>query len=151
MNHAKIESMDHTLPAEAKERNPITHQRHRKETLWQITIPTLVIALGLLIFSLLSTQLIPDEASRWADISLIWLITPVMLVTLITFATLVMSIYATVKLIQALPFFSFRLHRYLILIGAYLRLYSDRAVEPILRLRSFTASAKSLKRQILRK
>ncbi len=151
MNHAKIESMDDSTPQYLDERNPITHLRHRKETLWQISVPIAVGSLILLVLSLLSTQMISDEASRWADISLIWLIMPMMLVILISLATLILSIYATVKLIQALPIYAFRFHRSLMLIGAYLHNASDRMVEPFLRVKSFSASAKTLRQQIFRK
>jgi len=150
VNHAKIDSMDNPTHQPLDERNPITHMRHRKEALWQITIPIAVGGLILLALSLLSTRMVPDEASRWADISLIWMIMPAMVVTLLSLVTLIMSIYATVKLIQVLPFYAFRFHRSLMLIGAYLYNTSDRIVEPFLRAKSFTASAKTLRQQIFR-
>jgi len=151
MNHAKIGPMDNYTPQPLNERNPITHMRHRKETLWQISIPIGISGLILLVLSVLSTQMVPDDASLWADISLIWMISPLMLVGLLSLATLVMSIYATVKLIQVLPFYMFRFHRSLLLIGAYLQSASDRAVEPFLRAKSFSASAKTLSKQVLKK
>jgi len=154
--HAKIniemQMKNTTRSVEAKrERNPLAHARHRKEALWQISVPLVLGSLALLVFAGLSFTLGGGETSRWADISIIWLITPVMLVTLFTFVTLAASIYATVKLIQVLPRYSLRLLNGLILIGRYVHQAEDRAVEPVLRLKSFEASARALGRQIVRK
>jgi len=105
----------------------------------------------MLTFAGLSFTLSGGETSRWADISIIWLIAPVMVVTLFTFVTLALSIFTIVKLIQALPHYSLQLLNGLILVGRYLRQAEDRAVEPVLRFRTFWASARSLGRQITRK
>jgi FtsH-binding integral membrane protein len=131
-----------------KERNPITRQRHRKEVLWQITFPLLITGLILLAFSILSITMTPEETSVWADISLIWLIMPVMVLTLISLAMLIASIYAVLKLIQVLPVFAFRLQNGLILIRANIRTIADRSVEPVLRINSFSAGIKGFVRQI---
>lgn len=138
-------------PDYKKERNPLTHQRHRKEVFWQISLPIAIGSLILLAFAALSFTLEYGEASRWADISLIWLIMPAMVVTLITCVMLAASIYALVKLIVVLPYYSLQLLNWLILVSRYVHQAGDRAVEPVLRFKSFSASARSLSRQISKK
>lgn len=134
-----------------RERNPLTHARHRKEVFWQISLPIAIGGLILLVFAGFSLALEAGEASRWADISLIWLIAPAMLMILITLAMLAVSIYVIVKLIQALPYYSLQLLNGLILIGRYVRQAEDRAVEPFMRIKTFSASARALGRQMTRK
>ena len=79
-------------------RNPVTRKRHQKEVLWQITIPMLIGSLILLVLAALAvaaaTGIVPGDTRRWADISMIWLIVPVMLVTLLALLFLAGSIYA---------------------------------------------------------
>jgi hypothetical protein len=140
-----------TKPDYKRERNPQTTQRHRKEVFWQISLPIAIGSLIFLVFAVLSFTLESGETSRWADISLIWLIMPVMVVTLITCVMLAASIYAIVKLIVVLPYYSLQLLNWLIMASRYVHQAGNRAVEPVLRFKSFSASARSLRRQISRK
>jgi hypothetical protein len=143
--------MESKYPNHRRDRNPIAYRKHREEVLWQITLPILIGALILLVFALLTIRMEAGETSRWADISLIWLITPAMVIILISLVMLVASIYATVKLIQVLPFYTFQLLRGLIQAGSYVRMLGDRVVEPMLRASSLAASLKTMKRQITRR
>jgi hypothetical protein len=143
--------MDNRKPDYKNERNALTHRRHRHEVLWQITLPLGICSLVLLAFSVLTIFMEPAETSRWADISLIWLIIPAMLVTLLMFVMLAASIYGLIQLILILPYYSLRLLNGLILVGVYVHDLGNRAVEPILRVKSMNASLKTLGRQISRK
>ena len=116
--------------------------------LWQITVPILIGGVILLALSLLSIGLGQSEASRWADISLIWLIVPAMVGVLITLVILIGSIFGVVKVIQVIPIAAFRLHKGLIQVSAMVRNVSDRIAEPVLRAHSLSAAIKTLKRQI---
>lgn len=136
---------------EKNERNPLTHRRHRKELFWQISAPILIGTLILLVLAFLATQMGVGEIGRWADISLIWIIAPLMFFLLITFAALVAGIYATVRVIQVLPAAAYRLHKNLVRVSAAFQNANDRMVEPVLRLHTFSASLKTLKRQLSRR
>jgi uncharacterized Tic20 family protein len=142
--------MNRGIPDTRKERNPITRRRHKKEVLWQITVPVIVGGVFLLAISLLSITLSQIEASRWADISLIWLIIPAMVVLLISLVLLAASIFATIKIIEVIPNAAFQLHKVMIQLHAMVRNVSDRLAEPILRANSLSAALDALKRQIRR-
>jgi hypothetical protein len=130
------------------ERNPVTQTRHRREVLWQITIPVVVGALVLLLLAFLAAfQTSMDQASIWADISLIWMIVPALIAVLIFFLFLAASIYLAVRLIGVLPGYFFMAHGWLLLAGDRLRQAEGKMVEPVLRARSFTARLEMLKRQ----
>lgn len=91
------------------------------------------------------------DVGRWAGISLIWLIAPVMLAALITLLFLIGSIYAIVRLIQVIPNYSYQALGWLLLFGLNLQRLNDRLVEPILRVHMVSASMKTLGRRVSRK
>ena len=96
-------------------RNPKTHAKHRREVLWQITIPLLVVLLlllglvGLVIWS--SVQADP-EVSRWANVSLVWLVVPVIILSFIFLLLLSAITFGVIKLIQVLPGYARLADRY---------------------------------------
>ena len=65
------------------ERNPLTHEKHRREVFWQITIPLvigLVMILGLAALVIV-TAVQGGNVSQAADASLVYLIIPVMVMS----------------------------------------------------------------------
>jgi hypothetical protein len=130
-------------------RNPQAFQKHRKEVLWQITIPVLIGALILISVGLMIAlgAGIP-QTSKIADISLIWLIVPAMIITLIFGAVLFSLIVLVVRLIQVLPLYTNLAHDYLKLFSLRLGRISNRLVEPFLRIHSLNASRRALSRNL---
>jgi hypothetical protein len=132
-------------------RNPITHQRHRREVFWQITFPFIVICLVLLILAVLATGLSAESASTWADISLIYMIIPALLFSLLTMIILAAGIYLTIRLIRLLPFYFFKGHNWFLLVNLQVGRIGDGLAEPFLRVRAWKAGAGALGHQIRRR
>jgi small-conductance mechanosensitive channel len=134
-----------------KVRNADTHDRHRREVLWQITIP---VGVGtLIILALAYLAIFPATAQQdsvWADISIIFLIVPVVLVSLLMTAMLVGSVYLTVRLIQESPFFFYKVYQWLLFANVKVQEAGIKATEPVLKLQSFTASIQQFGRLINR-
>ncbi len=149
-NHVKIEAMEEFETPAPPQRNPTTHLKHRREVLWQITIPLSVGVLVILAMAILAGSSTASQASHWADISLIWLITPTLLFTLITLTILIALIYGLVRLILVLPFYTYRLLNWLIVFGLRVKQLGNKAVEPILRGQAFGSSLRTLGRNIRR-
>jgi heme/copper-type cytochrome/quinol oxidase subunit 2 len=126
----------------SQENNPWSVRRHQKEALWQITLPLISGVVVLLLIAVFSARMSLDDTRIWADISIIWLIIPIMVVMLIWLITLAVSIYAVYKVNKMLPAQSCRLLKVLWQIQVRLEKMSDRSVEPILNMKAFTASAK---------
>ena len=124
-------------------RNMSTYQRHRKEVFWQITIPLVIGVVFVLMMAGLIIFFPAGTTSTLADISIIWLITPMFIFGLIFGAILVALIYLTVRLIQELPYLTFQAQRFLRLFGWRMHKIDDAAVEPFLRWASFRASLRS--------
>jgi predicted PurR-regulated permease PerM len=143
--------MEQPVPEPPRERNQFTYARHRKEVIWQIILPILVGLVICLVLSLLVTRMTNDQASTWADISVIWLIIPAMISSLVLSIFMAVAIYATYWLIRELPFYSFRAYSWLRMANTQVKRVGDKVVEPFLRGHSFSASVRKLGSQVKRK
>lgn len=116
-----------------KMRNPDVKLRHQKEVFWQITLPLI---LGISLFlgaSVLVTVGASIDTSRLADVTLVWLIVPWLLVSILVILLLSGLVYGVIKLIQVLPFAFYRLHAFLRRVHGIISQVGDKAVEPVLK------------------
>jgi hypothetical protein len=143
--------MNDFQPRPTEIRNPITRRRHQKEVLWQVTVPMLIGSVILLALALLAVGFGPVEARRWASISIIFLVVPMMLGTLLMLVFLSGSIYATIRLILVIPRYSYQALAWLLLLGLRIQRLNDRLVEPFLRAHMVSASMKTLGRRVSKK
>lgn len=132
-------------------RNPITHQRHRREVFWQISFPVIVASITLLIFAVLATGLTAAGASTWADISIIYMIIPALFFSLLIMILLAALVYLTLRLLHILPFYFYKGNNWFLLVNVRVGRIGDNLTEPFLRLRSWRAGADALGRQVRRK
>ena len=142
------EFQPHLLP----ERNPVTRKAHQREVLRQITLPLIVGVIVLLavaiLFVVLALRGQDQTVSTWGDISLIWLIMPSLFIALIFLVLLAGLAYGVIKLIEILPRFFLKLQNAIATAGASIKRVNDALVEPIIKIRSFTASLKALRRRL---
>lgn len=143
--------MNEKPPFRLPERNPLTHAAHRKQSFWQITFPLLFI---LLVFLAAAGGVIyagasgSGEVSRWADISLLWLLplpTLLCFMALIVFIGLVVGIF---KLTEVTPKLTRLLHNYILIGQGYVNRFSDKVVEPFFKSQSLTARLRALRSQL---
>jgi len=131
------------------ERNPKTHQVHRRETFLQITLPLVIGLVLILLLAVLTviTATSGGSVAQAADASLIFLIIPLMIVTIIftiIFGALAFGIF---KANETLPFYTRQAQDVFKRVSQQVQVGSDKAVEPILKIRSFFASLGALKRK----
>lgn len=127
----------HYLP----ERNPVTQQKHRREVLRQITFPLLIGVLLMLVLCVLPFLGADQTVSRWADISLIWLIIPMLFVAFVFLVLLGAIAYGVIYLIRILPVQMRRLQDLFLTIRTVLHKLTDKMVEPVLKAKSLSAAA----------
>jgi hypothetical protein len=134
------------LPPE-KQRNPITQEAHRRQTFWQIYFP--LILFGVLVICAIVLAILLDDAgaSKWADVSLIYILSLIMVVMLLTMIMLVVTVIYTSKLLKSTPYFFFVIQRYVYILELRVKQASSRAVEPFLRLNSMIAGARVLRKK----
>jgi hypothetical protein len=143
--------MDNIEPDRYALRNPLTREKHRREVFWQITVPATILTAIVLIVWLASWGLSYSSASRWADISLIWLIVPMLFFSLVLIILQAGIIYLLIRLMLVLPYYAYRTHGILTMIGIRIGSVGNQIVEPVLRVQSFQASLRSFGRALRRK
>ncbi len=136
-------SFNDLIPA----RNADVHRRHRKEVFWQITFPMILASLVLLGVCSLTVFIAMGQegAGLWRDISLIWMISPALILSLIPFAIFAGMAYGIVRLIGVLPGFFFKVQRFLTNLTERIESISNRLASPIIRVGSFLAGLRKLK------
>ena len=139
--------MENKPSFQVPERNPSTYAIHRREVFWQITFP-LIIAL-LLILCMVTGVILAGvkglgDISRWADISLIWLLIPAIILTLISFIAVIGFIYLVTRLLGILPGYARLGQDYVHLFQVHSKKIANQVVEPFLKLHSFKAGAEAL-------
>lgn len=123
--------------------NPVTQRLHREDVFWQITLPLVVgISAGIIlaVLTVVGSQRSAETVSRWADISLIWLILPGMFGALVLMALFGSLAYLVLRLIGVLPGYTRQAQDLFLAASFESRLLSDRLVRPILRLNEMWAS-----------
>lgn len=130
-----------------KPKNPITYAKHRREVFWQITIPLIlgaIVLIGLAVW--LSLVSFGDQvlAGKWASVSLIWLIIPAMVVTLVIAVILAGLVYLVMKIIQAFPAITFKVEEFMLMVRTRARQITDTAVKPVTATKSGWAAVRAL-------
>ncbi|UCD42321.1 MAG: hypothetical protein JSV69_01495 [Chloroflexota bacterium] len=133
------------ITPELKQRNPITYEAHRRQTFWQIYLPLIIF--GVLVIIMIVLALLADDQanSKWADISLIFMISIAMVMFVIVTVGLAFLAYYTTQLLKTAPYYFYVIQRYAYLIEIRVRSYSNTAAEPFLRVRSFMAGARAIR------
>lgn len=127
-----------------KPRNPITQRQTRQQVLRQITIPVIVAVVILLVLIFLAvTALSPAGHRVWADIALIWMISPAILFTLIMTVITGGSAYLVIKLISALPPLFYKIQNYARLFNVKTKQVGDKVIGPFVKVSSLRASARA--------
>lgn len=130
-----------------RQRNPITKEAHQRQTFFQIYLPLIIVALFLIIFIVLALVAQNENVSRWADISLIFLISVSLVVTLIAIAVIiVLTIYLT-RLLKSSPYFFFEVQRITYIMEVRSKAIGNSIVEPVLRVNSFFAGLRALRKK----
>lgn len=135
----------------AKERNLLSQQTHRKQVFWQITVPLIAVVVLTLAVAVLAATGSVQSTSLWANISLIWLIIPVMVIALILMVMLAGLVYAVIWLVRILPGYGMQAQNFMIAIASQVENLGNAIVEPILRVNAFLASLQALRRSLRRK
>jgi hypothetical protein len=134
------------IPPE-KPRNPITQEAHRRQSFWQIYFPLILTGILILVAIVATLFLDGTRASKWADISLLYMVSLAMIAFLIISIFLVVIVIYTAKLLKATPYYFFVFQKYAYLMEQRAKNASNVAVEPFYRIHSFFAGFRALRRK----
>jgi hypothetical protein len=121
------------------ERNPITHAKHRREVFWQIIFPMLIgilLVLAVVAVIIFSGTTSTSDLSRWADVSLIWLILPSLFMALIFLFILITVIYLITTVLRITPRYARILQLYFEIAKYRVSQISNQITEPIVKTKS---------------
>ncbi len=130
-----------------KQRNPITYEAHRRQAFWQIYFPLIAFAILVIAAIVLAIVASNEQVSKWADLSLIFIISVTIVAFLVVTAGLVISVVYTRRLLKATPYFFFEAQRFIYLVEIRVKRVSSVAVEPVLRVNSFFAGVGAIRRK----
>jgi len=130
--------MKATIPQPVHE----SYLKHRKQVVWQVILPValaslLIVALIALIN--ISTFNQGGDVARWAAISTIWIVVPIMIGLLIFLAFMVGLVYLMKKLLNVTPTYTGMAQDYVHIGAAYIRRAADAIVKPVLQLNGILA------------
>jgi len=120
-----------------------SYKRHRKELLWQITLPvvlTVVVIIVLMVIINIATFRDGGDVARWAAISTIWIVFPVMITGVIFLAVLGGLVFLLARLLNIAPTYTGQAQDFVRKIAGYARRGADMAVKPVIGLEGIKAS-----------
>lgn len=123
-----------------------SYLQHRKQRTVQIILPVVLSALcmaGLIVLISISTFGAGGDVGRWAAISTIWIIIPLLLAGLVTLALLAGLIVLMSRILQSLPTYTAMAQDYVYIAKGYILRGADMAVKPVLALNDWIEKAKA--------
>ena len=124
-----------------------SYQRHRRQLALQIILPVVLFAIlivALIVLVNIATFRDGGDVGRWAAISTIWIVIPIMIAGFIFLALLTGIIYLLKRLLQITPLYTGQAQDFINKIAVYIRRGADAAVKPIFFLDGIGASIKRL-------
>jgi hypothetical protein len=121
-----------------------TLRHHRQQHFWQIQLPIVLVSL---LMGVAGGYTILAEGAQdrlWADISIIWLVVPLLFFALFLLVVLVGMIYLLYRLMKGTPIFARRVQNLFMRIEKETRRAADSAVKPVLWIHQFQSGLKSL-------
>ncbi|MEW6717457.1 MAG: hypothetical protein AB1345_08140 [Chloroflexota bacterium] len=131
---------DHTEKVEV---NRDTQAKHRRESILQIYMPVILGAILFVVGAVFVGWGGAADVSRWADTSVIWLLAPLLLLSLIPLAILIAVIIGLVRLSRVLPPYLFRVQKWASKVEHGVHKGCDMLVEPFILGKSIRASIRA--------
>jgi hypothetical protein len=117
-----------------------SYLKHRRDVTRQIILPVVlavVIGAGIAALTIYAATGGSAGVSLWADISLIWLITPMMFLALVILALTVALVYGLSQLLDVSPRYTGLVQQYALWINAEIVLWTDKIIQPVLSLKAW--------------
>lgn len=143
-SYATIDLMKAILP------RPIhaSYQRHRKQRTWQIILPMVLTGILFLaiVVLLVNVSLFQNagDVARWAAISTIWIVIPIIIASLILLIVLSGIIYLIARLLAIAPTYTVQAQDFVYKVSGYVKRGTNVAVKPVIFLNGIGASIKAL-------
>ncbi|MEI7846203.1 MAG: hypothetical protein WCK35_10410 [Chloroflexota bacterium] len=117
-----------------------SYLKHRHDVKRQIILPVIlvsVVGIGLGVLSAIGAIGASPNVGLWADISIIWLIIPMLFLALLITALLVGLIYGLSKLLNITPRYTGKVQTYILWLNVEIKLWADKITQPILGIKTW--------------
>ena len=121
----------------------LSYKKHRKERTTQIILPvvlTVVFIIALIVLINIATFRDDGDVARWAAVSTIWIVIPIIIGMLIFLVILGGLIYALAKLLNITPTYTGMAQDYVRKAAVYIKRGADAVVKPVIQLKGFLAT-----------
>lgn len=123
-----------------------SYLKHRKQRVTQIILPVIIstlVFIGFIIWVSFATFNQGGDVGRWAAISTIWIVIPVMVAGLIVLALLIGLIYLMARAIGGLPYYTGIAQEYVFIAEGYIKRAANMAVKPIIAINGWLETIKA--------
>jgi len=126
------------FPVPHPERESIS--KHRRQVRQQIILPfvlAIVFIVALAVLVGIATFSWGGDVARWAQISTIWLVVPMMFFGLIILALFSGLVYGLMRLLKVTPHYTGIAQNYVLAFKYRIQYYADQLIEPVLTIKSW--------------
>lgn len=120
-----------------------SYQRHRKEMMWQVILPVVLstlLCIAMIVLINLATFRDGGDVARWAAVSTIWIVIPIMIGLLIFLGIVGSLVYLLAKLMDVTPTYTGLAQDYVHKAAIYIKRGADALVKPVIQLNGILAS-----------
>jgi len=142
-DYAKIHIMNAKPPPPLHE----SYRIHRRQLFWQIILPivlTVLLCLVLIVFINIAAFRDGGDTERWAAVSAIWIVIPIIIGLVIVLALLIGLVYLMAKLLHIMPAYTGLAQGYVRKAAIYIKRGADAVVKPIFLIDGIGASIRAL-------
>ncbi len=126
-------------------------QLHRKQLWTQILLPLLIavlIFIAVIVFTSIATFRDNGDVSRWAAISEIWLVLPVLAAGLILLLILIGLIYLVSYITPIIPPYTYLAQRFMYRVDGYVKRFAEMTRKPVLILQELSTLIRNYLAQV---
>jgi len=123
-----------------------SYLKHRRQLMWQIILPMLLTALlfiAMIVLINIATFREGGDVARWAAVSTIWIVIPIMIGMLIFIALLGGLVYLMMKLLNVTPTYTGLAQDYVYLAMGYIKRATEAIVKPVIQINGILASIRA--------
>ena len=124
-----------------------SYKAYKRDFLWQILLPIIIILILVIAASVFTAMRPPATASLWADISVIWLLIPLLFFALIILIILGGMVYGMAKLLDITPAYTRKFYLLIRRVTHKIEDIADASAKPIFFVEELLASIKSVFQQ----
>ena len=117
-----------------------SYVKHRRDVNRQILFPIILaslVAIGLAILSGIAATGSNPGVSLWADISIIWLIIPIMMLALVILVLMIALVYGLNRLLKISPHYTGMAQAYALWLNAEAKIWTDKIIQPVISIRTW--------------